>query len=99
MATTATVERPRLKQRYDTAVRAELQEALGLSNPMEVPRLTKIVINMGVGKAITEKKFIEEAVEAMKTIAGQDKEVKLWQRRAKKPPPSPRAPRRSPRPG
>ena len=71
MATTATVERPRLKQRYDTAVRAELQEALGLSNPMEVPRLTKIVINMGVGRATQQRSLIEGAMRDLEVITGQ----------------------------
>jgi len=55
MASTSAAERPRLKQRYDSQVRAELKETLGLSNIMEVPRLTKIVINMGVGRATQQK--------------------------------------------
>jgi hypothetical protein len=42
---TTVTERPRLKQRYDSQIRAELQQTLGLANIMEVPRLTKIVIN------------------------------------------------------
>ena len=43
---------PRLKQRYDAEIRAKLQEQLGLGNVMQVPRLEKIVINMGVGAAV-----------------------------------------------
>ena len=42
---------PRLKQRYNDQVRAQLKESLGLANVMQVPRFEKIVINMGVGKA------------------------------------------------
>ena len=42
--------RPRLKQRYNDEIRAQLQDTLGLGNIMEVPRLEKIVINMGVGR-------------------------------------------------
>jgi len=71
MATTATRVRPRLKERYDTAVRAELRESLGLSNIMEVPRLEKIVLNMGVGKATQQQSLIEGAVRDLEVITGQ----------------------------
>ena len=60
--------KPRLKERYDTQIRAQLMQQLGLANVMEVPRLEKIVVNMGVGKATGEKKFLEEAVEALKSL-------------------------------
>ena len=63
--------RPRLKQRYDDSVRAELQGTLGLSNVMEVPRLEKIVLNMGVGKATQQPSLIEGAVRDLEVIAGQ----------------------------
>jgi large subunit ribosomal protein L5 len=62
---------PRLMERYFKEIVPALSVKLGRNNILSLPRLRKIVINMGVGKAITEKKFIEEAVEAMKTIAGQ----------------------------
>lgn len=62
---------PRLMERYFKEIVPALSAKLGRNNVLSLPRLRKIVINMGVGKAITEKKFIEEAVEAMKTIAGQ----------------------------
>lgn len=62
---------PRLFQRYETEIRSQLAEALGRSNPMSLPRLTKIVVNMGVGVAISEKKYLEEALDAMKLITGQ----------------------------
>ena len=59
---TATVQRPRLKVRYDTEVRAQLQESLALANIMEVPRFEKIVINMGVGKATQTPSLLEGAI-------------------------------------
>jgi len=51
MAAPSTAERPRLKQRYDAEIRAQLKDALGLPNIMMVPRMEKIVLNMGVGRA------------------------------------------------
>lgn len=68
---------PRLMEKYRSEVLAKLAEKLGRSNPNALPRLEKIVINMGVGKAITEKKFLEEAVDAMKIIAGQKPVITL----------------------
>ena len=68
---TATTSRPRLKERYDTQVRAELKESLALANIMEVPRLDKIVINMGVGLATQQKSLIEGAIRDLEIIAGQ----------------------------
>jgi large subunit ribosomal protein L5 len=67
----ALIERPRLRQRYDNEIRASLAEALGLSNVMEVPRLQKIVINMGVGKATQQQSLLEGAVRDLQLIAGQ----------------------------
>jgi large subunit ribosomal protein L5 len=69
--TTTTTTRPRLKQRYDSTVRNELKESLGLDNIMEVPRLSKIVINMGVGRATQQKSLIEGAMRDLEIIAGQ----------------------------
>ncbi|HVC70188.1 MAG TPA: 50S ribosomal protein L5 [Acidimicrobiales bacterium] len=71
MTPTATRVRPRLKERYDTTTRGELQATLGLSNIMEVPRLEKIVINMGVGKATQQPSLIEGAVKDLEVISGQ----------------------------
>jgi large subunit ribosomal protein L5 len=62
---------PRLKGLYDTEIRAALKESLGLPNVMMVPRLEKIVINMGVGAALQQPKLIEGAVEDLTVIAGQ----------------------------
>jgi large subunit ribosomal protein L5 len=67
----ATATRPRLKERYDSQVRAELKDSLGLGNIMEVPRLSKIVINMGVGRATQQKSLIEGAMRDLEIIAGQ----------------------------
>jgi large subunit ribosomal protein L5 len=63
--------RPRLKERYDIQTRAALQAELGLSNIMEVPRLEKIVVNMGVGKATQQPSLIEGAVRDLEVISGQ----------------------------
>jgi large subunit ribosomal protein L5 len=68
---TATTERPRLKVRYDAEVRAQLKETLGLGNIMEVPRLDKIVINMGVGKATQTPSLLEGAQRDLEQITGQ----------------------------
>ena len=62
---------PRLFERYHQQIVSALAEKFGRKNRLSLPRLQKIVINMGVGKAAAEKKHLEEAVEAMKTIAGQ----------------------------
>ncbi len=63
--------RPRLKERYDTVLRAELKDELGLRNVMEVPRLEKVVVNMGVGKATQQASLIEGAVRDLEAITGQ----------------------------
>jgi len=68
---TETVPRPRLRVKYDTEVRAQLKESLGLGNIMEVPRLEKIVINMGVGKATQQPSLLEGAVRDLEQITGQ----------------------------
>ena len=73
-APTGTVEapaKPRLRARYDDEVKAQLKESLGLSNPMEVPRLTKIVINCGVGRATQQASLLEGAVADLRLITGQ----------------------------
>ena len=62
---------PRLLERYQKEILPALAEKLGRTNCLSLPRLTKIVINMGVGKAIAEKKYLEEALDALKQIAGQ----------------------------
>jgi len=67
----AVIERPRLRQRYDSEIRQSLLSELGLSNVMEVPRLSKIVINMGVGRATQQQSLLEGAVADLQLIAGQ----------------------------
>jgi large subunit ribosomal protein L5 len=66
-----TRERPRLRQRYTAEVRDELKASLGLSNVMEVPRLSKIILNMGVGRATQQASLLEGAVRDLTTITGQ----------------------------
>jgi large subunit ribosomal protein L5 len=62
---------PRMLEHYVTTVRPQLAKALGRSNPHAIPKLEKIVVNMGVGVAVTEKKFLEEALGALAQITGQ----------------------------
>ena len=61
----------RLQEHFDSAVRAALTEEFGYKNPMEVPKLTKIVINMGVGEASQDRKKIDGAVSDLTAISGQ----------------------------
>lgn len=60
-----------LKDRYRSEIAPKLKEELGLANVMEVPRVTKITLNMGVGEAVGDKKVLENAVADMQKIAGQ----------------------------
>lgn len=61
----------RLREHYDTVIRKELQERFNYANVMEVPKLEKIVINMGVGEAAQDAKKIEGAISDLTAIAGQ----------------------------
>ena len=67
----------RLKTRYNDELKAQLQETLGVKNVMEIPRITKITLNMGVGAAATDKKLLDGAVADMQLIAGQKPVVTL----------------------
>jgi large subunit ribosomal protein L5 len=71
---------PRLKARYEQDLRPRLKEQLGVSSLMDVPRLQKITLNMGIGDAKTEAKVLESALDQLTTIAGQRAHV----RRARK---------------
>ena len=71
MATATETYVPRLKEAYTSELRPRLKEELGLSSIMQVPRPTKITLNMGVGEAKTEAKVLEAAIEELTTIAGQ----------------------------
>jgi large subunit ribosomal protein L5 len=62
---------PRLQERYRKELVSSLAKSLGRTNLHALPRLNKIVVNMGVGAAITEKKYMEEAVAALTQLAGQ----------------------------
>jgi large subunit ribosomal protein L5 len=66
-----TTTRPRLRERYDAEIRAQLQESLGLGNVMQVPRFEKIVINMGVGAATSQPSLLEGAQRDLLQITGQ----------------------------
>ena len=66
---------PRLKERYRGELVPRLISERGYRNPMEVPRLEKIVVNMGVGKALQDKNRMEQAVEQLSNIAGQKAQV------------------------
>jgi large subunit ribosomal protein L5 len=71
---------PRLKALYEQEIRPRLKDELGVSSVMQVPRLQKITLNMGVGEAKTEAKALDGAIEELTTIAGQRAQV----RRARK---------------
>jgi large subunit ribosomal protein L5 len=62
---------PRLKERYESEIRGRLKERFGYSSTMEVPRVEKITLNMGVGEAKQDAKLLESASEQLATIAGQ----------------------------
>ncbi len=68
---------PRLKERYDGELRGRLKDELGLSTVMQVPRVSKITLNMGVGEAKTDAKLLDSAIEELTTIAGQRAHVRL----------------------
>ena len=62
---------PRLKERYEREILPELSKELGVDNVMALPRLDKIVLNMGMGEAVANPKILEAAVEELSAIAGQ----------------------------
>ena len=68
---TVAVPTPRLKKLYEETLRPQLQQTLGLKNIMQVPRLEKIVINMGVGGAIQQASLLDNAMRDLTTISGQ----------------------------
>jgi large subunit ribosomal protein L5 len=80
MAVTEETYAPRVKERYERELRAQLKEELGLSSLMQVPRITKITLNMGVGEAKTDAKALDSAIEELTTISGQRAQL----RRARK---------------
>ncbi|MDP6222938.1 MAG: 50S ribosomal protein L5 [Candidatus Micropelagos thuwalensis] len=62
---------PRLKTHYDDSIRAQLTEQFSYANPMQVPKLDKVVLNMGIGEATTDTKKVKAAYADMELIAGQ----------------------------
>jgi len=68
--------KPRLKEQYERELRARLKDELGLSSIMQVPRIEKITLNMGVGEAKTEAKALDSAIEELSIIAGQRAQVR-----------------------
>src|SRR2546430_5937364 len=68
---TITDNSPRLKVKFENELRGQLKESLGLGNIMEVPRFSKIVINMGVGRATQQASLLENAVRDLAIISGQ----------------------------
>ncbi|MFM7061218.1 MAG: 50S ribosomal protein L5 [Actinomycetes bacterium] len=62
---------PRLKEKYEAEIREALRDELGLGNVMQVPRLDKIVVNMGVGRATQQQSLLDGAVADLTTITGQ----------------------------
>jgi large subunit ribosomal protein L5 len=71
---------PRVKTEYENEIRPRLKDELGVSSIMQVPRIEKITLNMGVGEAKTDAKQLDQAIEELTTIAGQKAQV----RRARK---------------
>jgi large subunit ribosomal protein L5 len=68
---------PRLKERYEQEIRSSLQQRFGYSSVMEVPRIEKITLNMGVGEAKQDSNMLDAAREQLATIAGQQPNVRL----------------------
>jgi large subunit ribosomal protein L5 len=67
----ANSNKPRLRQEYESTIKAKMQETFSYANPMQVPRLEKIVINMGVGEATTDSRRMQGAVDDLTRISGQ----------------------------
>jgi large subunit ribosomal protein L5 len=80
MAVTEETYAPRVKERYERELRGQLKDDLGLSSLMQVPRISKITLNMGVGEAKTDAKALDSAIEELTTISGQRAQL----RRARK---------------
>ena len=62
---------PRLRAKYKTEIRAKMQEQFGYANVMQTPKIEKVVLNMGVGDAVNDRKVVDAAFEEMQAIAGQ----------------------------
>jgi large subunit ribosomal protein L5 len=73
---TRTRELPRLKARYREEITGKLRDRFGYANPMQIPGVVKVVVNMGVGEAARDSKLIDGAVRDLATITGQRPEVR-----------------------
>lgn len=73
--------KPRLREKFETELVAKLKEKHNYKNVMQIPKLTKICLNQGVGAAVADKKLVDTAVEEMTTIAGQ-KAVPTYSKKA-----------------
>jgi len=71
----------RLHEKYEKELKGQIQQRLGLKNTMQVPRITKVTLNMGVGEAVADKKVLENAMADMEKISGQ-KPVKTQARKS-----------------
>lgn len=67
----------RLKEIYNEKLKGQVQKDLGLENPMEVPRITKITINMGLGEAVGDRKVLDHAIDDLAKITGQKAMITL----------------------
>jgi large subunit ribosomal protein L5 len=76
VATATETYTPRLKDLYEGEIRERLKDELGLDSIMQVPRVEKITLNMGVGEAKTDSKAMDRAIEELSTIAGQRAQVR-----------------------
>jgi len=75
-APTADTYVPRLKERYENEIRSQLKDELELASVMQVPRVTKVTLNMGVGEAKTDAKAMDAAIEELTVISGQHAQVR-----------------------
>jgi len=62
---------PRLKLQYEKTLRGEMTKEFGYANPMQIPRLSKVVLNMGVGEAVADSKKVQAAADDLALISGQ----------------------------
>ncbi len=80
MASAMTAEKPRLRKQYEETIASKLQEEFGYKNVNQIPKVEKVVVNVGLGEATTNPKLLERAMEELALITGQ----KPVLRRAKK---------------
>lgn len=71
---------PRLKDQYFETIRPAIMERFSMTNPMEVPKLEKVVVNMGVGKATENRKFLDDAARDLGIITGQKPKITVARR-------------------